>query len=146
MRPTRLIAAAVLTATAFSSTIAGLAIKGTVDEAFAAPPPQCKQVNPPVSGTIQNPGQHGQNPGQKGQNAQCQPPPPPLSTTVIIPASCFTPDPAQGYELAAVASPGATGVAFEETLFGSGFPIGRATQDLSAALGSSTCPRPHPSV
>jgi hypothetical protein len=50
---------------------------------------------------------------------------------VIIPASCFTPDPAQGYELAAVASPGATGVTFESTHFGSVFPIGRATQDLS---------------
>jgi hypothetical protein len=55
-------------------------------------------------------------------------PPPPFSTTVIIPASGDILDPAQGYELAAVASPGATGVTFEGSL--GPFP-GSATQDLS---------------
>jgi hypothetical protein len=130
MRARRLIAAVVLTAAAFSSTVAGLAITGTLDNnAFAASLPQCnpKPVSGPVSGPAQNPGQQGQNPGQKGQNAQCQPP----STTVIIPASGATLDPAQGYELAAVASPGATGVTFVEIAIGTVFTFGPATQDLS---------------
>jgi hypothetical protein len=71
-----LIAAGVLTAATLSTTVAGLAITGTLDKALAASPPQCKPgpVSGPVSGPVQNPGQKGQNPGQKGQNAQCQPP------------------------------------------------------------------------
>jgi hypothetical protein len=67
MRARRLTAAGMLTAAAFSTTVGGFAITGSLDKAFAASP-----VSPPVS-QPQNPGQsgQGQNPGQsgKGQNA-----------------------------------------------------------------------------
>ncbi len=72
MRTRRLIAAGLLTAAAFSTTVGAFAITGSLNKAFAASP-----VSPPVSGP-QNPGQMGQNgnqsgtgqnPGQEGQNA-----------------------------------------------------------------------------
>jgi len=55
MRARRSIAAGLLTAAAFSSTAAGLAITATLDKASASPP-----VSPPVS-PPQNPNQNGQN-------------------------------------------------------------------------------------
>lgn len=50
---------------------------------------------------------------------------PPPSTTVLIPASGATLDPAQGYVLDAIASPGVTQVSIEATILGSTetFPV-----------------------
>jgi hypothetical protein len=62
MRARRSIAAGLLTAAAFSTTLGGLAIMGSLDQASASSP-----VSPPVS-QPQNPGQNGQNPAQNGQN------------------------------------------------------------------------------
>jgi hypothetical protein len=47
-----LIAASVLTAATFSSTVAGLAITGSLGKAFATSPPVSRPVSPPVSGPV----------------------------------------------------------------------------------------------
>jgi hypothetical protein len=73
MRGRRSVAAGVLLAAAFSSTVGGFAIVGALDQASASPshvsPPVSRPVSPPVqNGQGQNGNGQGQNGNGQGQN------------------------------------------------------------------------------
>ena len=70
MRGRRLIAAGVLTAAAFSSTVGGFAIVGALDQASASRPHVSPPVSRPVSPPVQN--DQGQNGNDQGQNGNDQ--------------------------------------------------------------------------